>query len=296
MNGRSRPKAASQSLSADQDLKPTVGHAGDDAGNDAPAQPMTKADRANLERLARKRARVTKTKVGERVKVLRFEVEDQLSATYTFDDAVWVDLTRHAQAEVAKTDAALAKRCRELGIPENLRPRLTLGWYERGESGSAKRRVELRKLAYAHIDAAAESAKVVIEENLLDVETELIRDGLESAEAVAYLDSMPTPEQLMPQVNVGELESGQPKGRSGGWEPPLEAAGELLTPSSATSREAKRQAIAAALAANPERSDREIGRLVDVDHKTVGKWRGEGGEIPSESGEIPSGDKAGEDG
>jgi hypothetical protein len=261
--------------------------------------PMTKADRANLERLARKRAKVTKTKVGERVKVLRADVEDQLSAQYEFDDSLWAELTRHANAEVAKVDAEIEKICRRLGIPEEFRPTVALSWYKRGGNAVASRRTELRKLAYARIDAAAESAKVTIEENLLEVETELIRDGLESTEAAAYLKSMPTPEQLLPQVKVGELE--QPKGRGaeyrdaeygryGGWEPPMEVAGALLTPSSATNREEKRQAIRAALAANPERSDRELGRLAGADHKTVGKMRAEGGEIPDDGGEIPSGD------
>jgi hypothetical protein len=40
VNERSRPKAASQSLSADQDLKPTLGHAGDNTTSDAPGEPV----------------------------------------------------------------------------------------------------------------------------------------------------------------------------------------------------------------------------------------------------------------
>lgn len=43
----------------------------------------------------------------------------------------------------------------------------------------------------------------------------------------------------------------------------------------------KRQLIAAELKANPDRSDRETGRLLGVDHKTVGSVRRElSGEIP----------------
>ena len=63
------------------------------------------------------------------------------------------------KAEVAKADAQIAELCRSVGIPDNLRPGISLNWYRRGESGSAERRAELRKLAHARIDAAAQSAK-----------------------------------------------------------------------------------------------------------------------------------------
>jgi hypothetical protein len=303
MNERNRPKAASQSLSADQDLKSTLGHAGDNAALDAPGEPMTKADRANLERLARKRGKVATARVAERVKVLQADVEDQLSANYKFDDPLWADLTRTATAGIAEVDAKVAARCRQLGIPEDFRPGIDVVWHGRGENGLASRRAELRKLAHARIDAAAESAKVAIEAGVVEVETALIVGGLETAEAARFVvESMPTPEQLMPQVNVGELKPGQSRsrydsdewrGNYDGWTPPPDAAAALLTPTTAAGREAKRQAFDAVLAANPEQSNRELGRLAGVDHKTVGKWRTEGGELPSESGEIPSGDEVG---
>jgi transposase-like protein len=259
---------------------------------------MSPVDRRNLERLARKRAKVATAMIGERVKVLRADVEDQLSAEYSFDDELWAEVTRHAHAEVLKADKKIAEACRRLGIPEALRPSISVGWHGRGENALAGRRSELRKLAHARIDAAAESAKVAIEANLLEVETELIRDGLDSAEAAVFLNAMPTTEQLLPLVTVAELEPGQPKrgrldtdeyrSRWSTWEPPQDAAGQLLTPSSAGDREQKRQAIARALAANPDGSHREIARMAGVDHHTVGKVRSEAGEIPTEAGELPT--------
>jgi hypothetical protein len=258
---------------------------------------MTKADRANLERLARKRAKVSASMIGERVKILRRDVEDQLSAVYKFDDEVWAAITHKAGEEVAKADAQVAAICRQMGVPEHLRPALSVSWSGRGENALASRRAELRKLAYARIDAAAESAKVGIQANLLEVETELIRDGLETAEAIEFVNSMPTVEQLLPTVAVGELKPGKRssgrdddeyRGRYSTWEPPQDLAGALLTPSSGTNREEKRQAIARALGANPGASDREIARSAGVDHKTVGKRRSASGEIPTDAGEIPS--------
>lgn len=258
-------------------------------------QPMTKADRSGMAQLARKRAKVAKNMVCERVKVLRADVEDQLSASYSFHDELWATVTAQAAMAVATADEQVAATCRRVGIPEHLRPHLVINWHGRGENALASRRVELRKLAESRIGAAAESAKVAIEANLLVVETELIRDGLESARAVAYLDAMPTAEQLLPPVDVtalaaGHVDDDDARTRWRSWEPPQGAAAQLLTPSSATSREEKRLAILAALTADSAVSDRQIARAVGVDHKTVGKWRGEiptpDGEIPTPSGEI----------
>ena len=289
LKGESTPSRSTSARPADEDA------------------PMTKADRGNLERLARKRAKLATSMIGERVKVLRADVEDQLSAEYEFDDAVWADITRQARVEVARADAQVASICSAMGVPAHLRPSLNLGWMGRGENALAGRRAELRKLAHARIDAGAETAKVAIQQSLLEVETELIRDGLESAQAVKFIESMPSANELLSPVRVGELEEAassrgdnrfgddETRGCYGGWTPPLEAAGELLTPSSAAGREAKRQAVAQALAADPSRSDRAIAQMAGVDHKTVGKLRSVGGEIPSPSGEIPTDGEAGAD-
>ena len=277
---------------------PSVVQPGGGDGADSPAAPMTKTDRANLERLARKRAKVAKSMIGERVKALRADVEDQLSAEYEYDDALWAEVAKRARTAVAEADAEVAAVCRRVGIPDEFRPSISVGWQNRGGNATAQRRTELRKLAHARIDAAAESAKVTIESSLLEVETELIRDGLETAAAVAYVQAMPTPDELLPPVDVTELEPGTSRSRYdtdglrryGGWTPPQEAAGQLLTASTASNRESKRQAVAAALTADPDRSDRAIATAVGVDHKTVGKWRADGGESPSEGGEVPTGD------
>lgn len=248
--------------------------------------PMTQRDRDKLAGLARKRAKLAKSMIGERVKVLRSEVEDQLSAEHKFDDELWADVNRQAQAAVAQADAHVAEVCRNLGIPENLRPSIGVGWQGRGENAQASRRTELRKLAHARIDAAAESAKVAIECAQVDVETHLIRDGLESAEAVAFLESMPTVETLMPTVEVGALEKpdDERQRRYESWTPPIGSANALLVPSSASSRRDKQDAITRALMTTPDASDREIARRAGVDHKTVAKHRGES---PTRLGNFP---------
>ncbi len=285
---------------AGDDISASIAPGGDkDVNLEPDDRRMTKADRGDLERIARKRARLAKSQIGERVKVLRADVEDQLSAEHKFDDATWADITQQASIQVAAADAQIAEICRRNGVPEDLRPSLSLSWHGRGENALASRRSELRKLAQARIDAAAETAKVTIETSLLEVETKLIRDGLASSEAVAFLQAMPTPEQLLLPVDVTELAplEGQRwdgaddyRARVGGWHPPTDTASQLLTPSTMNNREEKRRTIAAALAEHPEHSDRQIARLAGADHKTVGKLRTKAGDFPTEAGEIPTED------
>jgi len=251
---------------------------------------LSKSERDNLARLARQQGKVAKQMVAERQKALVADVEDQLAAEYRHDEDVWADITRQAQAEVAKADKKIADICKAWGIPEEMRPSLNLSWYKRGSSGSAERRAELRRLAFARIESAGQSAKVTIDQKVLTIETELVRDGLESAEAHAFLNSLPSAEDLLPRVDVGELD-GREERRP--WQPNPKLTGQLLTPSNGTAREERRQAIERALTANPDASDRAIARMAGVDHKTAAKYRAEGGKLPTEAGELPTDDAAG---
>ncbi len=168
---------------------------------------MTRAERVELAKLARMRAKVARTEVDQRAAELRADVERQLSATYQFGDEAWRDVTAAAQAAVAAADEQVAARCRELGIPDEFRPRLTVNWYGRGENATASRRAELRKTANAHIEAQAKGAKTTIEARALDVQTDLMAGGLTSAAARRFLAEMPTPAALMPTIDVGELQA-----------------------------------------------------------------------------------------
>lgn len=249
-------------------------------------QPMTRADRGSLARLARSRGKLAKSGIAARCAALRSDVEEQLSAHYEFTDERWAAITTGAKKALALADAQVAAACRASGIPENLRPSLNISWSGRGENALATRRAELRKLAGARIDEMARAAELRIAESVLNVETELVRAGLDSTAAAQFLDAMPTPDQLLPQIDVAELSPGgaEPRDRWRSWEPPAGAAAALLR----TGRQARRDAIADAIAAAPAASDRKIGRAAGVDHKTVGKVRAEGGETPHAGGDFPT--------
>ncbi|TDC47655.1 hypothetical protein E1281_25990 [Actinomadura sp. KC345] len=168
---------------------------------------MSKSERDDLAKVAKLRARVAKSKVASREAELLAETEELLAASYKFDDEAWADVTRVAQAHVDQAAKEVAERCRELGIPDRFAPSLSIAWYGRGENALASRRAELRKVAQTRIAAAGKQAKLAIDAREAEVLTELIAGGLESSEAKTFLESIPTPEQLMPSVTIAELEA-----------------------------------------------------------------------------------------
>jgi hypothetical protein len=166
---------------------------------------MTKGERDELAKLLKARSRLAGRVVEQRAAELLAEAEQQLAAEYTFDNSAWRELIAAASAAVREADAALAERCRLLGIPKEFRPRFTADFYRRGESASKERRAELRKVAQTRLAAMAKAARVAIETQALDGLTKLAAGALESAEATAFLAAMPTVEVLMPALDVKAL-------------------------------------------------------------------------------------------
>jgi len=166
---------------------------------------MTKAEREDLAKILKARARPAHRVVEQQAAKLEADIEQQLSTRFKIDDAAWADLTLTATQVVEQADAELAKRCRALGIPEEFRPGLTISWYGRGENADSKRRTELRTLAYRRIEALAAEARVAIETAALDGLTHLTTGALASDEARAFLAAMPTAESLMPRLDVADL-------------------------------------------------------------------------------------------
>jgi hypothetical protein len=168
---------------------------------------LTRAEREDLLRLAKMRERVAKTGLTQRSAQLLAEFEQQMASEYSYDqDTFWKAAAAAADREVKKAKAQIAERCRELGIPDRFAPGLHLSWYDRGENAVGKRRTELRFVAKSRIDEIEKTARSTIERASLEVQTEILRTALGSAAAVAFLDRMPSVEQLMPPLAIAAIE------------------------------------------------------------------------------------------
>jgi hypothetical protein len=182
---------------------------------------MTRHEREDLRRLYRYQATLAKTGAAQRAAELRADFEEQLASIFRFDDdAIWKAVTETADAAVDEADKRIAARCNELGIPERFRPSLHLSWYSRGENASGKRRAELRKVAESRIEALEKKARYDIDNWCVKTQAALIKDSLTSAQAAAFLEQMPTAEQLMPTLDASRIASLLPGGN-----PLIEVAG-----------------------------------------------------------------------
>lgn len=170
------------------------------------APEMTRADRDNLAKIARARARVAKSTVAQRQAQLLADLEEQMSAVYSARDEAWAEVVAEAEAKVAEVNAHIAEQCAARNIPAEFTPRMLAGFAGRGVNGERSRRVELRKLAERQIDAAGKAAKLEIDTAEGQVQVELLTGALTTASAREFVERIPTPEALMPALRLLELE------------------------------------------------------------------------------------------
>lgn len=178
------------------------------ADNAAVAPPMTKAERAELQRVVRLNGRVLRDQVAALKAGRLAELEAELAAKYPRDDPRWRTIAEEAERRVAELDAQIADLCSAAGVRPEFRPGLSLGWYSRGENADKERRVELRKLGERRIDEATKVALARVTAWEASAATDLVARGLTTAAAEEWLATLPTAEALLPAVSVAELEAG----------------------------------------------------------------------------------------
>src|SRR5262245_48360380 len=143
---------------------------------------MNKGDREDLQRLVRQREKVLKSAAKQRSAELLADFENQMGQQYSFDqDETWDQAAKLAEREVARAQKMVAARCRELGIPDQFAPSLSLEWSHRGYGNSIKeRRQELRRMAVTQIEAIEQKAIVQIELQCLTAQEQIAMAGLTS--------------------------------------------------------------------------------------------------------------------
>lgn len=168
---------------------------------------MTKGEREDLLRLVRQRERVCKTAAEQRSATLLADFEQNISAVYKFDDQeTWRKAYEAAHAAFEAANATILEHAKALGIPEEFAPSLHMAWARRGENEMRSRRDELRRVAKAEIAALEKSAKAQIEAHSVTAQTEVIANGLASDAARAFLERLPSVEQIMPSLDFSRIE------------------------------------------------------------------------------------------
>lgn len=169
-------------------------------------QRMTKAERLELARVVRMRARLAKTEVTTRQAELMARFEEEVAAEYKINDDRWREIVATAKRMVHEIDEQVAEICKAAGIRPEFRPGIDIYWHYRGENASEKRRAELRKVATTRLAAEAKRAFHEIDKAEVSLCTDLTERSLTTAEAKDWLERLPSVEVLLPPMSVAEIE------------------------------------------------------------------------------------------
>lgn len=175
---------------------------------------LTKAERAELRSLIRRRAGVAKKDVDARREELAADFEEELTVEFQPDDDRWGEIVRTAQRAVEDAERALQEECERHGIRKELRPHIGVSWLQGGREDIERRKMQLRRLAVKRLDSMAAEAKLQIDRQAIAVESRLAATALRSAEAAEWLASLPQIDDLIQALDVStlrrELEMGGP--------------------------------------------------------------------------------------
>jgi hypothetical protein len=94
---------------------------------------ISKAERADLSRVARLQAKAAKSAVVQREAELLADLESELSTQYSSQAAERSDVTEKMKAANNEANAEIERRCEQLGIKPEYQPRLLMYWSSRGE-------------------------------------------------------------------------------------------------------------------------------------------------------------------
>jgi hypothetical protein len=169
---------------------------------------MTRTERQDLLQICRQRERVAKGEAVSMAARRKAEFEAQLAREYSWDESeIWKAAALAALEFTRQCSAQVAADCDKRGIPRWAQPRISEPyWYGRGENATRERRAELTRVANAKIDQHLKETVHAIQRASVEIQTQLVAGGLTSADAKAFLESMPTPAQLMPVVTVEEIQ------------------------------------------------------------------------------------------
>jgi hypothetical protein len=180
---------------------------------DSADKPMTKAERDELARLIRQRAKVDRANIDARRAELLADFEQSMATVYDREDAAWRDIWEDAQRQHREIEERLKQRADELGIPHLFRPRAIELWMRRGQNEDPDRRREFRKVAETRLDAMARRAKLRVDEAEVATLGKIVAHGLTTTLAVEFLAAMPQVGELMQPLDRAEIEAAVPMQR-----------------------------------------------------------------------------------
>ena len=167
---------------------------------------LTKGEREALAKLIRQRERLAKTKATERSASLMADFEQQADRIYSYnEDKVWAEAVATCKAAVTDAQEKIANRCRELGIPAPFAPTVGFGWAQQRAAIGAER-AKMRHVAKRRVEQIEAAARSAIETASVRAQEALLVGGLTTEAARMFADSIPTAEEMMPNLDIKDLQ------------------------------------------------------------------------------------------
>jgi hypothetical protein len=163
--------------------------------------PISNTEVTRLSRLGREQERVALAQVEQEAKDQKARFHEDLKRRFSFlEHEEWRIPMAEAEAAIAPLAAQVDAHCERLGIPIYARPRLSARWSLGGLEVARNEVAELRRLAYARIEADLTAAKAAIKARLSGYMVAVLSDGL-SSEARTLLAQLPDVTALIAPVD-----------------------------------------------------------------------------------------------
>lgn len=176
--------------------------------NEPAPRKLLRQETHDLSMIIKERTKVLEAHAEEQATACMADFEKKLATIYSYDqDEVWKTATEEAMAEVAKAQDKIDARCKKMGIPKDLSPRLLLSWEGRGQMKTNARRAELRRVAKSEIEAMKAAATTKIRKQSLDLRTQVVSMGLLTGEAQLFLESLATVDEAMRGIDFAAIET-----------------------------------------------------------------------------------------
>jgi hypothetical protein len=173
-----------------------------------PVRKLSRNETHDLSMIIKDRAKVLKAHIEEQAAAHLADFEQHISTVYKFDqDDVWREAAEKAQAVVAEANKKIMDQCKKLGIPAAFAPGITITWHGRGQNMMEQRRHELRLAAKARIEQMKRNAATRIEQQSLDLRTQVVAMGIVSPDAKLFLESLAPVAEAMGALDFKKIEA-----------------------------------------------------------------------------------------
>lgn len=169
---------------------------------------IPKAERAELRSLVKSQFKVLRAEVEQRQAEMLVDLDEQITARYAAWDKQWSDAMFLCNEAAMEANRKVNDILREhVEQPDGGRSEWVLINFH-APARPDRRRMELRQSGVARIHAEVRAAYLRLDRDEADLLRTLTIGALESEEAKAFLNAIPTVGELVSRARLAELEAG----------------------------------------------------------------------------------------